>query len=879
MSEQFSRQERKKAKTKNKSEGSKNKKDRKGLAKKIFIALGVMILVMMLVGAISVFAIMRGAPDLDPDKMTLPQNPVIMDMNDTEMDTVKAAENRTSANIDDIPPVLKDAVISVEDTRFYDHFGIDLRRIGGAIRANITGGFGSEGASTITQQVVKNLFFEFDKTMTRKLQEQYLAVKLEQQYTKDQILEMYMNAIYFSDSRYGVVEAANYYFSKDLDELTIEDAALLAGIPQRPNAHNPLNHPEAAEERRNTVIQRMLTNGKITEEEAEAATAVPVEDQLQRSEREAFQFQFYIDEVLAEVEEIEGIDMTDIYTSGMKIYTNLDQDLQSHTEQVIQSDIAYPDEYFQAGVTLMETKTGQVRAIGGSRKAAEGEQLLNWATRVNGQAGSAMKPIIDYGPAIDELQWSTYHQIVDEEYSYNSGDPVRNFDRTFSGSVSMREALRRSLNVPAVKTLHEVGLDNAQNFAQNLGFPMEEIFESFALGANEVSTYQMAGAYAAFGNGGEFNEPHTVRKVEFPDGRVIELAPEPEQAMNDYTAFMISDMLKDVVESGTGTAAQIPGLPVAGKTGSSNFTPEQREDHNIPDSAIRDGWFAGYTTELTAAVWTGYPNIGDGQIIMDNGEEQISRQIFTGVMGYAHEGRETSDFVQPDSVVELGIERSTGQLPSDFTPESEIIYEYFVRGNEPTTVSEEFEEAEPVQGLSANYDEEEHSIFIEWDYPEDLRDNFSFRLEVSDGQSSDYSLIDITKDMQFQITNPEYGETYSIRVTAIADDNEDLQSDPASVEVTIPEEEEEEEEEEELEEEIEEDIGEEETEPDNGNENQGGNNGNDNTNNNEDTPNNNNNGNGNGNGNRNNEDNDDTSEDEPDVDDSEEENPEGENSN
>ncbi|WP_280768184.1 PBP1A family penicillin-binding protein [Salipaludibacillus daqingensis] len=870
MSEQYSRQERKKAKSKKYSQSPKKKTNRKGLMKKIFIALGVMLLVMMLVGAVAVFSIMRGAPDLDPDKLSLALNPEIMDMNDELITTLNAAENRRMANIDEVPLVLKDAVLSVEDARFYDHFGIDLRRIGGAIRANITGGFGSEGASTITQQVVKNLYFDFDKTITRKLQEQYLAVRLEQQYTKDQILEMYMNAIYFSDSRYGVVEASNYYFSKDLDELNIEDAALLAGIPQRPNAHNPFNHPEAAEERRNTVINRMLNNDKITEEEANEAKSIPVEDQLQRSERQNNQFQSYIDQVLDEVEEIDGIEASDIYTGGLKIYTNLDQDLQTHMEQVMQSNIEFPDELFQAGVTLMETKTGEVRAIGGMRKPAEGVRQWNWATNPRRQAGSSIKPILDYGPAIDELQWSTFHQIVDEPYTYSDGETqVRNFNRdSYRGSISMREALRDSLNVPAVKALHEVGLDNAQDFGQRLGIPLEDMQESYALGANEVSSFQMTGAYAAFGNGGEYNEPHTVRKVEFPDGEIIELAPEPEQVMNDYTAFMISDMLKDVVQSGTGTAAQIPGLPVAGKTGSTNFTEDDRNDYNIPDSAIRDAWFAGYTTELTAGVWTGYPSAADGQIIMNNNEHQISREIFKQVMTYAHEGRDTSDFSQPDSVVRVGIEKATGQLPSDFTPESEIVHEYFVKGTEPTEVSEEFEEADPVQGLTASYNEEEHAIFIEWSYPEDLRDDFSFKLEIRDGQSEDYQLIDITKDMQYEIGDPDYGETYSIRVTAIADDNEDLESDPSSVEVRIPEEEEEEEEEE-LEEEEEEEEPEEDNNNNNNNDNNeeppennngnNGNNGNGNNNNNGDNNNNENN-NGNSNNNGNNDDNNDDDE-------------------
>ncbi|RKL67547.1 penicillin-binding protein [Salipaludibacillus neizhouensis] len=806
--ESLSRKDRKKPKDSKNSHTnkSKNTSKKRGTFKKIFVALVVMAGVMMIVGAITVFAIFSNAPELDEELLTLSQNPDIMDMNDETVTNLEAAENRQSADIEDMPPVLLDAVISVEDVRFYDHFGVDLRRIGGAVLANITGGFGSEGASTITQQVVKNLFLDFDKTITRKLQEQYLAVKLEQQFTKDQILEMYLNAIYFSDSRYGVVEAANYYFSKELDELTIEDAALLAGIPQRPNAHNPFNNPRDAESRRNTVINRMESNNKITSEQAETARNIPVEEQLnpgETAEQQTNEFQSYIDQVLNEVEEIEGIEASDIYTSGLKIYTNLDQDLQRHTEQVLQNDENFPDDQFQAGITLMETQTGQVRAIGGMRQPAEAARTMSMAT-TDYQTGSTMKPILDYGPAIDQLKWSTFHQIVDEEYSYSTGDPVRNFSRSFQGSVSVREALKQSINVPAVKTLHEVGLDNAQQFGQKLGIPLDDMYESYALGANEVSSFQLTGAYAAFGNEGEYNEPHTVRKVEFPDGRVIDLAPEPVQAMNDYTAFMISDMLKDVVQSGTGTAAQISGLPVAGKTGSTNFTPEQVETHDIPSSAIKDAWFAGYTTELAAAVWTGYKNPSDGQIIINNNEHQVSRDIFKEVMSYAHQDRETSDFPQPDSVVEVGVERSTGLLPSSYTPDSEIIYEYFVRGTEPSNVSEEFEveeveeidEAVNISGLQASYDPEAHAIFVEWSYPQDSLEEFSFRLEVRAGSDSDYTTISESKELQYVLENPEYGETYSFQVTAVHNEDNDIQSDPVTAEVVIPEEEEEPEEEE-----------------------------------------------------------------------------------
>ncbi|MBU9714637.1 penicillin-binding protein 1A [Evansella tamaricis] len=797
MSDEYrTRGERKKIKESTNKKGKKTSTKKRW--KKILIALGIIMLAMVLVGGITVFSIIRDAPELDPDRLTLANNPEIYDRDLEMFSTLEAAEDRRSVNINQVPPVLKDAVISVEDIRFYDHFGIDLRRIGGAVLANIRGGFGAEGASTITQQVVKNLFLSSEKKMTRKLQEQYLAVQLERKYSKDQVLEIYLNAIYFDDGKYGVLEAADYYFSKDLDELTIEDAALLAGIPQRPGRFNPFKNPEDAQIRRNTVISLMERYEKITPEQAETARNVPIEEQLQQSEREAYPYQAFLDEVIREVERIEGIDSNDIYTGGLKIYTTLDRDLQEYVEYVMQSGevIEFPDSKYQAGITVLDTTTGEIMALGGFREPAEGALTYNMATGPRRQPGSTIKPILDYGPVIDEKKWSTYHQIEDAPYNYQStGTPVRNFDRNYRGFVSMREALRVSLNIPAVKAFNEVGLESAREFGERLGLEEQlvNMQESYSIGgfSDGLSSLHLAGAYAAFGNNGEFNRPHTVTKVEFPDGTVIDLKPDSVVAMNDYTAFMITDMLKTVVQSGTGTLAAVDGVPIAGKTGSTNYTDEERAQHGIEGSAVKDSWFAGYSTALTAAVWTGYKNNDDGYIDTSSGstEGQVARRLFKEVMTYAHEGKEVNDFVQPDSVVRVGIERSTGLLPSEFTPESEIIYEYFVRGTEPTEVSDEFEYADPVQGLDAAYNDENHEINVSWNYPDELLDRFSFRLEVSQGDDGDYRLIDVTKDRAYNLSNPVYGETYTIRVTVVSDDNGDLESDPVTVSVTIPEEE------------------------------------------------------------------------------------------
>jgi len=705
-----------KQKTKEAPEQESTKKIRhKAIFKKILITLGILILFIIVVGGITVFTIIRKAPKLDPDKLTLAQSPQIFDNQGELITTLQSIENRRSANIDEIPQVLIDAVISMEDVRFYEHSGIDIRRIAGAILSNVKNGFGSQGASTITQQVVKNLFLTGDKTWTRKIQEQYLAIKLDKEYSKDEILEIYLNVIYFSDSRYGVLEAADYYFSKKLSELTIEDAALLAAIPQRPNYFNPFNNPEAVETRRNIVISMMEKYGKITSKEAETAKKVSIEEQLQKSDREVYPYQAFLDQVLNEVEAIEGIEASDIYTMGLKIYTSLDQDLQQYVENVMQSGevIKFPDDKYQAGITVMDTKTGEVRAIGGSRKPTEGVRTWNWATNPRRSPGSSIKPILDYGPAVDEFEWSTYHQLVDEPHTYSDGTPVHNYDQEYKGSISLRKAMETSRNIPAVKAFQEVGIEKAKAFGERLGIELDSIEESYSIGGFQtgVSSFQMAGAYGAFGNTGIYNAPHTVVKVEYPDGKVIDLTPKEVIAMNDYTAFIITDILRTVVEGseGTGRLAAISGIQIAGKTGSSNFTDEEKKDLNISDG-IKDSWFVGYSTELTTSVWTGYENNADGYIDTDSGstDGQIARLLFKEIMTYAHEDRDEADFKQPDSVVRIGIDRSTGLLPSVSTPSSEIIYEYFVVGTEPTIDSKEENKGNPAKNPK-NKDKIEHT--------------------------------------------------------------------------------------------------------------------------------------------------------------------------
>ncbi|SFE34676.1 PBP1A family penicillin-binding protein [Alteribacillus iranensis] len=802
MSDNYrSRTERRKAQetTKRKNKPKKTKSN-KPIWKKIVISLLIALVLLMGAGIAGAAIIISGAPPLDPDELVFSQAAEIYDQNDEEVTRLQSSENRDLVDIDNVPEHAKAAFVAVEDVRFYDHFGIDIKRLFGAVAANFTEGFGAEGASTITQQVVKNAFLSQEKTITRKVQEQYLAVRLEQQYSKNQILEMYLNLIYFNKGAHGIGEAASVYFNKsDVSELTIEDAALLAAIPRRPSYYDPTINPQEAKDRRDMIINLMVEHGFISEQDGETAKQVTIEQQIDFNPPQNDPvYDSFISQVQSELEQIDGITTNDLYTAGLKVYTTLDTDAQKYAEQVIQTNeyiSHYPDsEEFQVGFTLLDTESGAIKAMVGNRQSQDVSRGFNYAARSSAQPGSTIKPILDYGPAIEYNKWSTYHQIEDSPHQYSNGGDIRNYSGTYSGNVSMREALVRSLNIPAVKALQQTGLERAGDFARNLGIPVEQVYESYALGgfSNGVSSLDMAGAYAAFGNGGMYTEPYTVRKIEFPDGRVMELEPSSERVMQDYTAYMITDVLKDVVTDprGTGRAANIPGLPLAGKTGTTNFTNEEHQKFNIPAGGDPDVWFTGYTTQYTAAVWTGFSgNRGENYLI--NNESNIAKEVFRLIMSHVSENVETPDFTKPESVEEIAIDVNTGRRASAFTPSSQTVTELFVKGTGPEAIpqpeeEEEDPESEPneITGLNAVYEEESDTIQVTWNYNQEELEELAFQVEHQ-VDNSGYETISTQNEMSFSLTGPEQGTTHRFRVTVIDGEGPNA-STSAEVQVNVP---------------------------------------------------------------------------------------------
>lgn len=797
MSENYtSREERRKKSTEGKGKqkpsgsGKPNKKKRGGIFRKIIVAILLLGIIGVIAGAATFFAMISDAPKIDDAMLKDPLSSKIYDKNGNKIAEL-GINRRTYANYDEIPESVKNAFLATEDARFYKHHGVDFYRLGGAVLANFKDGFGSEGASTITQQVVKNSVLSPEKTVKRKVQEMWLSFKLEQKYSKNKILEMYLNKIYFASGSapvYGIKEAADHFYGvKDLKDLKIEQAAMLAGLPKAPTTYNPYVNPDRAKNRRDTVLMLMAKHGFISKEDSKKAQQVPITEGLVKQDKTEDKYTVFVDQVIKEIKEKTG---ADIFSAGLEIHTTLDPDAQDYMDRAMNTDeiVQYPNKDFQVGMVLLDTKTGEVQAIGGGRnRVARG---LNFATDFPRQPGSTIKPILDYGPAVDKLKWSTAEPINDEEgYSYTNGTPIKNFEGGYKGWMTIRQALADSRNIPALKAFQAAGADKAREFATGLGIPLEKsIPESYSIGGFEhgITPMQLAGAYSAFGNEGIYNKPHTVTKVVFPDGTEMDLSPKPKVAMKDYTSFILTEMMRSVVEDGTGKKAAIAGLPVAGKTGTTNFPKEVRDRYDIPSNGVPDIWFAGYTPKYTAAVWTGYEKTNSKNYILSPTEKNFAKEIFKKVVGHVSEGKKTGEFKQPDSVEKVAIEKDSfpTRKPSAYTPKDKIGYEYFVKGTEPTKVSKKFKatSAKKPQGLSANYDSVTNHIYLNWSYPDEDMSKTSFEVSVSvDGSGAQQ--LTTTNQLNVALPNPNPGSRYKFKVVAV---NDGVRSAPSYASVSIP---------------------------------------------------------------------------------------------
>ena len=607
------------------------------------------------------------APELSESKLVATTSSKIYDSKN-ELIADLGAERRVNAQSSDIPTDLVNAIVSIEDHRFFNHRGIDSIRIAGAFLRNLRSNSGLQGGSTLTQQLIKLTYFSTstaDQTLSRKVQEAWLAIQLERTATKQEILTYYVNKVYMSNGNYGMQTAAENYYGKDLKDLSIPQLALLAGMPQAPNQYDPYSHPEAALERRNLVLSEMQKQGYLTAEQYETAINTPITDGLQ-SLKSVNSYPQYMDNYLKEViDQVEQETGYNLLTTGMEVYTNVDQEVQKRLWDVYNTDeyVDYPDDDLQAASTIVDVTNGKVIAQLGSRHQSSNVSFgINQAVETNRDWGSTMKPITDYAPALEYgIFDSTAATINDAPYNYPGTDiPVYNWDKTYFGNITLQYAIQQSRNVPAVKTLEKVGLDHAKTFLNGLGIDYPSMVYANAISSNTVESHKqygassekMAAAYAAFANGGIYHKPMYINKVVFSDGSSKEFSDQGTRAMKETTAYMMTEMMKTVLTYGTGRGAYMSWLPQAGKTGTSNYTDNEIENYIKNTGYVApDEMFVGYTRKYSMAVWTGYSNrltpiVGDGF--------RVAANIYRSMMGYLSEDDHPGDWTMPEGLYRNG---------------------------------------------------------------------------------------------------------------------------------------------------------------------------------------------------------------------------------
>jgi penicillin-binding protein 1A len=640
------------------------------------------------------------------------QTSYVYDKNNVQIAQLHGVVNRQVVQSSDIPVLIKKTFVAVEDKRFYQHFGIDPIRIIGSALNDIRSGSAKEGASTITIQLARNAFIENPtaKTLTRKIQEAILALQLEHEYTKDEILTFYLNKIFLGESSFGIKAAAKTYFGKDIKNLTPAEIALLAGLPQAPSLYNPYIHPETAKNRRTVVLGVMRDAGLITSEEynkykEEPFTYIKMMKEKQKDSQKAalshtnYKFPYFVDYVIEELETTYHLTPDQIFSGGLQIYTTVDSKIQSAAEAAFSDPGNFPKGIgatpVEGAMTVIEPSTGAIRAMVGGRNYTPGG--LNRAWQSKRQPGSTIKPLVVYGPAIEKGGYFPGTVLDDMPVSYKGGNgkiwsPVDfdTIDKGWKGLITMRYALEQSVNVYAVKLLNLIGTDYGWKFGKNnLGLPLEQQDRvlSLALGTPLVSTLDMAAAYGVYANNGIKVTKHSIVKVQDAKGNTI-ITPTITKncVMKETTAYIINDLLRSVVTNGTGYSAQIGNWAIAGKTGTTSLDPAKYGNQ----SGNPDAWFAGYTPNYAGVVWMGYDSDPDGQHYLRNVYGgSFPAQIWRKVMTVALQDLPVqTKYSTPSGIANIQFDTKSGLRPSNLTPSKFIATEIGVKEDLPTRISD-----------------------------------------------------------------------------------------------------------------------------------------------------------------------------------------------
>lgn len=653
--------------------------------RRIFLFL--LTLTLLPLGAAAVFIASRDAWHmLDTTKMTLTaQSTLVFDKDGAEVSCLWAEENRIDIEIETLPKHVINAFLAAEDARFYTHQGFDIIRICGAALNDIRANAYVEGASTITQQLIKLSHLSNEKELTRKLDEAILAYQLEHIYSKDEILELYMNYVYFGAGCYGIEAAARTYFGVGAKELSLSESALLAGVLKSPSRFAPHLRPEASVGRRGVILDLMADYEMISRSEADAAKLEPLVLAADTTNRRRG---YYIDLALIETCELLDIEMSELLRGGYRIETVMDSRLQSISEAAFENDNYFPEsngQRSQGAIVIVDASTGGVSALVGGR---DGDVALafNRAVNIRRQPGSAIKPVLVYAPAL-ESGYTAATMLLDEQTEFDDYTP-KNASGRYSGWVTMREAVTKSLNIPAVSVFSDLGAARCKSFAKKLGLPFHEHDTRLALALGGftygVSPYQLAGAYAAFANGGIFQPPYVISRITDSNGELLyEHTSKPVRVMKSGNAFILTSMLKSVVSEGTAKRLNDLGMELAAKTGT------------VGDSiGNRDIWLAAYNSEYAAVLWMGFDDSSGGRMLpVDSGGGTFPAEVLHEVFSRMYENRVPPSFVMPDDVVSVSLDTHSlntdylAVLASELTPPESIKYEYFLKGTEPTEVT------------------------------------------------------------------------------------------------------------------------------------------------------------------------------------------------
>lgn len=667
----------------------------------------------LLCGAVKTLGMDRWV-DFDVYRITgCDRTSIIYDGQSDVVTRLHGVQDRTWVSISELQPSNVYAFISAEDARFFEHEGVDVIRIAGAIVADIKAGSYVQGASTISQQLIKLSHLTSEKTISRKAEEAALAYEMERQYSKEDILEMYLNYVYFGGGYYGIEAAAEGYFGVHASDLTLDQSAMLAGILKSPSGYAPHINYAASINRRNNILRLMRDYGYITDDEKKQASAG--RPTILHDKREEYSG-YYTDAVTKSAAALMGITVDELIRGGYSIYSAMDSDIQHYCEEMFKNGELFPAEDSEAAIVVLEPSTGMVVAMVGGRSYTGGISF-NRATDIRRQPGSVIKPVIAYAPAFEYLNYTAADMILDEETTFADYTPS-NYGNKYYGWVTVREAVTKSLNVPAVKTLSAVGVYRAKDFAKRCGIEFDDKDDSLALALGGftygVSPLQIAGAYSCFASGGIYNTPTLIKKITDRNGlTVYEYRQDSRRVMSEANAYILTSMLKSVVTEGTGHRLNTLDIPIAGKTGTVGLA-----------NGNRDAWMAGYTPEYTAVVWQGYDSDRLGLLPSSATGGTYPALMLYELFNHIYPDGRSGDFEKPESVKQYSIDAKTLKkqhkvvLANAMTPQSSRVTEYFTEKTAPEDVSGYWAVPGSAQNLLAV--REEGGVIVSFDCPDDF---------------------------------------------------------------------------------------------------------------------------------------------------------------